>query len=68
MRSPLRVAVYTFLACVVIGAIVAIVVLSANGNLHDNSFDRGREFGRGLGPIAIVAAVVAYFIQRKRLS
>ncbi|HEX5058923.1 MAG TPA: hypothetical protein VFV99_06165 [Kofleriaceae bacterium] len=64
--SPLKAAIVVFLVVVVIGAVVGVVITSANGTIHDHSFDRGQAMGQGIGTIAIVAGVVAYFIQRKR--
>ena len=64
--SPLKAAVIVFLVVVVIGAVVGVVITSANGNLHDHSFDRGQAMGTGIGTIAILAGAVAYFVQHKR--
>lgn len=64
--SPLKAALVVFLVVVVLGAVVGVVITSANGNLDDQPFDRGQAMGQGIGTIAIVAGVAAYFIQRKR--
>jgi len=64
--SPLKAAVVVFLVVVVIGAVVGVAITSANGNLHDHSFDRGQAMGGPIGAIAIVAGLIAYFVQQKR--
>lgn len=65
-RSPLRVAVMTFGAIVLIGTIVSLALLGANGNLGDHPHERGRKIGQGLGTLGGISAAIAYLIQRKR--
>ena len=65
-RSPLRAAVVTFGAVVLIGSIISFAILGLSGNLHDEPFARGQEIGRGVGVLGAVCAVVAYLMQQKR--
>jgi hypothetical protein len=67
-RSPLRVAVLTFGAVVLIGTIASFAILSANGWMNGSPEGRGEQVGRGLGVIGVVCAAVAYVIQRKRTA
>lgn len=64
--SPWKVAIAVFGLVVVVGAIVAVVIASANGNLHDQPFERGQSMGTGVGTLAAIAGAVAYFVQARR--
>ena len=67
-RSPLRVAVITFGAVVLVGTIVSLALLGANGLLPDQPHTRGRMIGQGVGTLGVVCAAIAYLVQRNRLS
>lgn len=67
-RSPLRVALLTFGAVVVVGMIASLGILVASGNLHDHPNERGQAIGRGLAFLGVAAAAGAYLIQRGRLK
>lgn len=67
-RSPLRVAVITFGAVCLIGMLVGVTILTLTGKLHDDSYARGEQFGQGLAPVAFAAAVIAYFVQKRKLE
>jgi len=67
-RTPLRVAVMTFGAVVLIVFVIGIVAMSINGNLHDNPYARGEKVGQAVTPLAVVCAVAAYFIQKRKLE
>ena len=67
-RSPLRVAVITFGAVVLIGMVVGVVILSITGKLGDQSFARGEKLGQGIGPLALIAAAIAYVVQKRKLE
>ena len=64
--SPLKAALVWFAITLVVGMVVSLIVISARGLLHDNPQERGRLVARGLAPIALVSAAIAYFVQRKR--
>ncbi len=65
-RSPLRVAVLTFGAVVLIGTIVSFAILGINGRLSDEPYARGQRIGQGIGMLGAICAVVAYYTQKKR--
>lgn len=67
-RSPLRVAVITFGAVVLVGTIAMLAIVSASGGLHDQAFARGEKAGQGIGALGAICGVAAYFIQRRRLE
>ena len=67
-RSPLRVAVITFGAVVLVGMVVSIAVMSIMGTLGDQPFERGEKVGQGIGPLGLAAAVVAYVVQKRKLE
>ena len=67
-RSPLRVAVITFGAVVLIGMVVGLAALGITGNLGDRPFERGEKIGQGIGPLALVAAAIGYFVQKRKLE
>ena len=67
-RSPLRVAVMTFGAVVLVGTIVSLALLSANGVLADHPNRRGQLIGQGVGILGAVCAAIAYLVQRKRIT
>lgn len=64
--SPLKAALVVFVAAVVVGCIVAVAVASGTGTIHDQPFARGQSIGTGVGTLAIIAAVIAYFVQARR--
>jgi hypothetical protein len=64
--TPLKAALVVFAIVVVLGAVVGVVLTSANGNLHDKPFARGEALGTGIGTIAALAGAAAYFIQSRR--
>ncbi|MBA3465213.1 MAG: hypothetical protein H0T46_35105 [Deltaproteobacteria bacterium] len=68
MRSPLRVAVITFGAVVLIGMIISISILGINGHLSDEPYSRGQKVGQGVGILGAICAAVAYFQQKRRLE
>ncbi len=65
-RSPLRVAVLTFGAVVLIGTILSFAILGINGRLSDEPFARGQRIGQGIGLLGAICAAVAYVTQQKR--
>lgn len=65
-RSPLRVAVLTFGAIVLVGTMLSLVILGKQGLLDDSPRARGQLAGRGLGIIGLIGAGIAYVVQRKR--
>lgn len=65
-RSPLRVAVLTFGAVVLIGTMISLAILGVNGRLDDAPYARGEKIGRGVGTLGVICAVAAYVIQRRR--
>ena len=67
-RSPLRVAVITFGAVCLLGMLVGVTILTITGKLHDDSFGRGEQFGQALAPLAFAAAVIGYFVQKRKLE
>jgi hypothetical protein len=67
-RSPLRIAVLTFGAVVLIGTIISFAILGVNGRLGDEPFARGEAVGRGVGILGAICAVVAYVTQQRRLG
>jgi uncharacterized membrane protein len=67
-RSPLRVAVMTFGAVVLVGTLASLALLSANGLLSEHPHERGQMIGRGLGTLGAVSAAIAYLVQRKRIT
>lgn len=67
-RTPLRVAVMTFGAIVLVGTLISLAVLSGNGILADHPSKRGELIGQGLGMLGLVCAAVAYVVQRARLK
>jgi hypothetical protein len=64
--SPLKAALAVFMVVVVIGAVVAVVVTSANGAVHDQPFARGQQIGTGVGTVGVIAAAIAYLVQSRR--
>ncbi|MBL9017843.1 MAG: hypothetical protein JNL83_26895 [Myxococcales bacterium] len=67
-RSPLRVAVITFGAVVLIGMVVSLAVMGITGTLGDHPFERGEKLGQGLGPLGLIAAAIAYVVQKRKLD
>ncbi len=65
-RSPLRVAVITFGAVVLLGTIVSFAILGVNGRLSDEPYARGERIGQGIGLLGAICAAVAYLTQHKR--
>lgn len=65
-RSPLRVAVLTFGAVVLIGTIISFAILGINGRLSDEPYARGQKVGQGIGILGAICAAVAYVTQQKR--
>jgi hypothetical protein len=65
-RSPLRVAVITFGAVVLIGTILSFAILGINGRLGDEPYARGERIGQGIGILGAICAAVAYLSQQKR--
>lgn len=65
-RSPLRVAVLTFGAVVLLGTILSFAILGINGRLSDDPYARGQNIGKGIGILGAICAVVAYVSQQKR--
>lgn len=66
-RSPLRVAILTFVAVILIGLVaglVAIVFVNPGGDMEK----RGELLGNGLAKLGTIAALIAYFVQRHRTS
>jgi hypothetical protein len=64
--SPWKAAIGVFLAVVVVGAVVAVVVASGNGAIHDKPFARGQSIGTGVGTLGVIAGAIAYFVQARR--
>jgi len=67
-RSPLRVAVLTFGAVVLIGTILSLAILGINGRLDDQPYARGQKVGQGVGMLGVICGVAAYFVQRRKLE
>ncbi len=68
-RSPLRVAVITFGAVVLIGILIAGLVVAIQGTSgYETPFERGERMGQGIGPIALIAAAIAYIVQKRKLD
>ncbi len=67
-RSPLRVAVISFGAVVLIGTLVSLVGFGANRWMHDDPSGRGQRVGQGIGVLGGVCAAVGYFVQRRRIG
>lgn len=67
-RSPLRIAVMTFGAVVLIGTIISLAILGINGRLSDEPYARGQKIGQGIGTLGVICAVVAYVTQQRRLA
>ncbi|CAN5803525.1 hypothetical protein BH11MYX3_BH11MYX3_47860 [soil metagenome] len=65
-RSPLRVAVITFGAVVLIGTILSLAILGINGRLSDDPHARGERVGQGIGVLGAICAAVSYVTQHKR--
>ncbi len=65
-RSPLRVAVLTFGAVVLVGTMISLVILGKQGLLDDHPGARGQLMGRGLGVAGLIGAGIAFVVQRKR--
>ncbi len=65
-RSPLRVAVLTFGAVVLLGTILSFAILGINGRLADAPSARGERIGQGIGVLGAICAAVAYVSQQKR--
>lgn len=61
MRSPLRVAVITFGAVVLVGTIISFAILG----LHS---DQTQKVGQGIGVLGAICAAVGYFQQKRRLE
>lgn len=66
-RSPLRVAVLTFGAIVLVGTMLSLVILGTQGLLDSSPGSRGEQVLRGLGVLGLVGAGIAFVGQRKRL-
>ena len=64
--SPVKAALFVFMIVVVIGAVAAVVLTSADGVIHNQPFKRGQLIGTGVGTLAVIAAAIAYFIQSRR--
>lgn len=68
-RSPAKVAVMAFGAVVLAGIVLAGIVggvLGGDGPL--SPYERGQRIGQGITPLASIAAVIGYFVQRRRLD
>jgi hypothetical protein len=64
--SPLKAALIVFGIFVLLGCVVAVVATSTTGTIHDQPYQRGQQIGTGVGVIAVLAGVAAYFIQQRR--
>jgi hypothetical protein len=67
-RSPLRVAIYTFVVVVVVGFAVFLTAMAIKNPRGPEGDAAAERFGTGLGTFAPVCAVVAYFLQRRRVG
>lgn len=65
-RSPLRVAVLTFGAVVLIGTMLALIIFGKQSVVSEDPSARGRQVGQALGVLGLIAAAVAYVVQRRR--
>lgn len=66
-RTPLKVAVITFGAIVLIGTMIALAVFGM-GDTNASAAARGEKLGQGIGTFAVVCAGIAYFVQHNRLK
>ena len=66
-RSPLRVAVLTFGAIVLVGTMISLVMLGKQGLLDSAPGSRGERAGRGVGVLGVVGAAIAFVVQRRRM-
>ena len=64
--SPLKAALVVFMIVVVLGCVAMVVIMSANGKIHDQPYARGQSVGTGVGTLAVLAGAAAYFIQARR--
>jgi len=65
-RSPLRVAVLTFGAIVLVGFMISLVMVGKAEMIDDAPGARGQQIIRGLGVLGLIGAAIAYVVQRKR--
>lgn len=61
MRSPLRIAVITFGAVVLVGTIISFAILG----IHS---EQTQKVGQGIGILGAVCAAVVYVQQKRRLE
>ena len=61
VRSPLRVAVITFGAVVLIGTIISFAILG----IHS---DQTQRVGQGIGILGAICATIAYYQQKRRMD
>ena len=67
-RSPLRVAVMTFGAIVLVGTMLSLAILGKQGVLGDDPRARGEQVGQALGVVGLLGAAIAYVVQRRRVD
>jgi hypothetical protein len=65
-RSPLRVAVVTFGAIVLVGTIIALLLFGKDAVIADDPSSPGRTAGQGVGVLGLIGAAIAYAVQRRR--
>ncbi|HEY5927091.1 MAG TPA: hypothetical protein VIV11_35630 [Kofleriaceae bacterium] len=63
--SPFKYATVVFLIIYFVGNIVGYVV-TGNGTGHESAFARGLMIAERVIPIALIPAVIAYFVQNRR--
>lgn len=58
-----------FGAVVLVGIVVIVVVSGIRGEPGTLSpFERGQRLGQGITPLALIAAAIGYFVQKRRLD
>jgi len=68
-RSAAKVAVMAFGAAVLVGIVIAAIVGGIRGEPGALSpFERGQRIGQGITPVALIAAAIGYFVQKRRLD
>jgi hypothetical protein len=68
LRPAWKVALYTLVATLVIGAGVGLAAAVASGSIHRDPRHASVLFGRALFPFIAAVTVAAYVIQRSRIT
>jgi ABC-type dipeptide/oligopeptide/nickel transport system permease subunit len=68
LRAPWKVALYTFLVALLVGAGLGLAAAVASGTIDRDPGRAGAQFGRALVPFILAVTIAAYVIQRSRIA